>query len=162
MDEIDLKLDAWRQATEDVSPTADTLAHIHKAIDLDRLPTAEGLIPTTASPNTSTGLAISKLSWLIASIVIGVIVAAGVFAWIRSFTPTRVTPSMPFPPAVAPVPSMAVPFEPEDLGIEPAVVDTVAAPEAPGLLLPQQPAFPKLVPPPVPSTNPLTPEPQPK
>lgn len=101
MDELDLRLNAWRQATETLSPPPDALAALHKAIEVEG---AIGIKPAQSS--VAGGVSVSKVTWLIASIAIGVIVAGGLFAWLRTRT---VEPSPPATTAVSPPASMPAP-----------------------------------------------------
>lgn len=116
MDELDRKLAGWRQATEGLAPSPEGVANIHGAID--RV-TPE--LPTMQSAGSTVGAGTSKVMWLITSVLIGGVVAGGLFAWFRS-RPSPPVASVPAqsPAYGVPVPVPNAPAE-EPVGCEPGV-----------------------------------------
>ena len=118
MEDQDVKRDDWRQATENLAPGYDFLLNLHAAVDqaalVEPLSSGESGSPASAAQAKAAGsLATSKVAWLIASIVVGIVVSGGLFAWLRN---------RPVPPASPVAP--AVPLEligGEPVGCEPGV-----------------------------------------
>ncbi len=143
MDELDLNLSAWREATERLAPPPAALAALHNAIEV------EAAALTKPPPHSGAGgVSVAKVMWWIASIAIGVLVAGGLSFWLgtRSAVPSTpaATPAPPSLPVAAPVQATqlapAVPVCDAAAGYAPRVeAAPAAAPAAPAAPAPARP-----------------------
>lgn len=85
MDELDLKLRGWRDATEDLAPAPLVLTAIHAAVDQAALEGVASQASTSTAPASSATATVgfSKVGWLIASIVLAVLMAGGAWWWLK-------------------------------------------------------------------------------